>query len=75
MTIKTVAILSPGEMGAATGKAFQAHGFDIITSLDGRSETSREARLLPLGFVTVVQLHLYWLKLISCSLFCPLAMH
>ena len=35
MTIKTVAILSPGEMGAATGKAFQEHGFDIITSLEG----------------------------------------
>jgi len=42
MTIRTVAILSPGEMGAATGKAFQEHGFDIITSLEGRSETSRK---------------------------------
>lgn len=40
--IKTVAILSPGEMGAATGKAFQQNGFTIITSLDGRSETSRK---------------------------------
>ena len=42
MPIKTVAILSPGEMGAATGKAFQKNGFDIITSLEGRSETSRK---------------------------------
>ena len=49
MTIKTVAILSPGEMGAATGKAFQEHGFDIITALEGRSETSRD-RAAAAGF-------------------------
>ena len=30
MTIKNVAILSPGEMGAATGKAFQASGFKSL---------------------------------------------
>jgi len=42
MPIKIVAILSPGEMGAATGKAFQQNGFDIITSLESRSEISRK---------------------------------
>ncbi|MBK19582.1 MAG: hypothetical protein CMM52_12180 [Rhodospirillaceae bacterium] len=49
MTIKTIAILSPGEMGAATGKAFQEHGFDIVTALEGRSETSRK-RAAAVGF-------------------------
>jgi 3-hydroxyisobutyrate dehydrogenase-like beta-hydroxyacid dehydrogenase len=49
MEIKTVAILSPGEMGAATGKAFQQNGFDIITSLEGRSDTSRK-RSIAAGF-------------------------
>ena len=49
MSIETVAILSPGEMGGAVGRAFAAHGFSVITSLDGRSETSRE-RALAAGF-------------------------
>jgi len=42
MTIKTIAILSPGEMGAATGKAFKENGFNIITALEGRSENTFE---------------------------------
>ena len=41
MTIKTVAILNPGEMGAAVGGALREGGFDIITCLDGRSEATR----------------------------------
>ncbi len=42
MPIKTVAILMPGEMGAAVGKVFHDHGLDVITCLAGRSEPTRE---------------------------------
>ena len=49
MTIKTVAILSPGEMGAAVGKAFVEHGFGVITTLEGRSAPTRD-RALAAGF-------------------------
>ena len=41
MTIKTVAILNPGEMGGAVGGALREGGFEIITCLDGRSEATR----------------------------------
>ncbi|MGI9383440.1 MAG: DUF1932 domain-containing protein [Methyloligellaceae bacterium] len=49
MSIETVAILSPGEMGAAVGKAFVDNGFSVITTLEGRSEPTRE-RALASGF-------------------------
>jgi L-threonate 2-dehydrogenase len=49
MTIETVAILSPGEMGGAVGGAFAKHGFDVITSFEGRSDATRE-RALGVGF-------------------------
>ena len=49
MTIDTVAILSPGEMGGAVGRAFAAHGFTVITTLEGRSEATRD-RALAAGF-------------------------
>lgn len=42
MTIKIVAILSPGEMGAAVGQALGENGFEIITSLEGRSAPTKE---------------------------------
>ena len=42
MTIDTVAILSPGEMGAAVGKALHSHGHDVVTWLGGRSGPTRE---------------------------------
>jgi 3-hydroxyisobutyrate dehydrogenase-like beta-hydroxyacid dehydrogenase len=42
VTIKTVAILSPGEMGAAVGRALHRHGFDVMTWLGGRSGPTRE---------------------------------
>ena len=42
MTIKTVAILSPGEMGAAVGQALSENGFKIVTSLEGRSTPTKE---------------------------------
>ena len=42
MTIETIAIFSPGEMGAAVGKVLSDSGFTVITPLDGRSEPTRE---------------------------------
>ncbi|MEK9684428.1 MAG: DUF1932 domain-containing protein [Rhodospirillaceae bacterium] len=41
MTIKTVLILSPGEMGAAVGNVFHENGFEILGILQGRSEATR----------------------------------
>lgn len=49
MSIRTVAILSPGEMGAAVGRAFHDSGLDVITSLSGRSPPTR-ARAEAAGF-------------------------
>lgn len=42
MTIETVAILSPGEMGSAVGRALGENGFTVITALAGRGEETRE---------------------------------
>jgi 3-hydroxyisobutyrate dehydrogenase-like beta-hydroxyacid dehydrogenase len=42
MTVKTVAILSPGDMGHAVGRALGEHGLDVITCLKGRSERTRK---------------------------------
>ncbi len=55
MPIKSDAILMPGEMGAAVGKAFHDHGLDVITCLDGRSEPTR-ARAAEAGFRDVADL-------------------
>lgn len=55
MPFKTVAILVPGEMGAAVGKAFHDNGLDVITCLDGRSEPTRE-RAAAAGFRDVADL-------------------
>ena len=41
MRVKTVAILSPGDMGHAVGRALGEHGFNVITSLEGRSPRTR----------------------------------
>lgn len=38
MSISTIAILSPGEMGHAVGRALGEHGYQVITCLQGRSE-------------------------------------
>ncbi len=42
MNIETVAILSPGEMGSAVGGSFAKHGYEVITTLDGRGEATRD---------------------------------
>ena len=41
MTIHTVGILSPGDMGAATGRVLHDNGIDVVTCLEGRSELTR----------------------------------
>ena len=38
---KTVAILSPGDMGSGVGRALAENGFNVITALDGRSARSK----------------------------------
>ena len=42
MTINTVAILSPGDMGHAVGQRLREHELDVLTCLDGRSDRTRE---------------------------------
>lgn len=42
MTIETVGLLNPGEMGAAVGGALHENGFDVIVSLEGRSAATRD---------------------------------
>ena len=49
MSIETVAIFSPGEMGSAVDRAFAENGFTVITTLEGRSDPTRE-RTLASGF-------------------------
>ena len=41
MKIKTVAILSPGDMGHAVGRVLREHGIDVVTYLEGRSDRTR----------------------------------
>ena len=41
MTVDVVAILSPGDMGHAVGRALRENGLDVITCLEGRSERTR----------------------------------
>ena len=42
MSVQTVGILSPGEMGAGVGAALQASGLSVLTCLAGRSPASHE---------------------------------
>lgn len=41
MTLKTVGILSPGDMGHAVGQVLGSHGLQVITCLQGRSERTQ----------------------------------
>ena len=41
MTIKTVGILSPGDMGHTVGRVLRSHGLRIITCLEARSERTK----------------------------------
>jgi L-threonate 2-dehydrogenase len=49
----TVAIIAPGEMGSAIGKALSDHGVRVLTSVSGRSENSIE-RARRAGFETTL---------------------
>ena len=41
MPLKTVGILSPGDMGHTVGRVLSTHGLRVITCLQGRSERTR----------------------------------
>ncbi|MDB4444411.1 DUF1932 domain-containing protein [bacterium] len=41
MTLNTVGIMSPGDMGHSVGKMLDSHGLRVITCLEGRSERTR----------------------------------
>lgn len=41
MSLRTVGILSPGDMGHTVGQVLASHGLRVITCLDGRSERTR----------------------------------
>ena len=42
MGLKTIAILSPGDMGHGVGKVLAESGYDVITCLVGRSRRTRD---------------------------------
>ena len=42
MSIQSVAILSPGDMGHAVGQLLKDHELDVVTCLAGRSDRTRE---------------------------------
>ena len=42
MTLKTIAVMSPGNMGSGVGAALGASGYDIITCLTGRTDYTRD---------------------------------
>src|SRR5687767_2198294 len=41
MAVKTIGLLSPGDMGSVVAKVVQSHGLRVITCLKGRSERTR----------------------------------
>ena len=55
MAEQTIAILSPGDMGAGVGAALAGHGHDVITCVAGRSRETR-ARAERVGFRLVADL-------------------
>jgi len=46
MSVRTVAILSPGDMGHALGRVFKEHGIRVVTCLRERSNRTRELATL-----------------------------
>ena len=42
MTVNTVAIMSPGDMGHAVGQVLSESGLDVITCTEGRSQRTRD---------------------------------
>src|SRR5919109_3004099 len=41
MSLNTIGLLSPGDMGSVVGKVLQSHGLRVLTCLKGRSERTR----------------------------------
>jgi len=41
MSVKTIGLLSPGDMGNVVAKVLQSHGLRVLTCLKGRSERTR----------------------------------
>ena len=52
MAVKTVGVMSPGDMGSGVGGVLVRNGLRVITSLEGRSEASR-TRAAEQGIVDV----------------------
>ncbi|HEU0021792.1 MAG TPA: DUF1932 domain-containing protein [Dehalococcoidia bacterium] len=44
MTIKTIAIISPGDMGSGIGKALVQEGYQVLTCLEGRSSLAKRIK-------------------------------
>ncbi|MEE2993078.1 MAG: 6-phosphogluconate dehydrogenase, partial [Gemmatimonadota bacterium] len=42
MRVRTVGILSTGDMGHSVGRVLREGGFDVVTCLTGRSERTRQ---------------------------------
>ena len=42
MTLKTVGIISAGEMGSGVGTVLTQHGLRVLTVLEGRGAATRE---------------------------------
>jgi 3-hydroxyisobutyrate dehydrogenase-like beta-hydroxyacid dehydrogenase len=42
VTIKAIAIISPGDMGSGIGRALVQEGYQVLTCLEGRSSLTRE---------------------------------
>ncbi len=55
MQLRTIAILSPGDMGQGVGGALVQRGFDVVTCLAGRGDATR-ARAERAGFRDVADL-------------------
>jgi 3-hydroxyisobutyrate dehydrogenase-like beta-hydroxyacid dehydrogenase len=56
MTIKTIGLMSPGEMGGGVGWALHEAGFDVVTCLEGRGEfTRKRAEGFGLRFVDTLE--------------------
>ena len=65
MTLKTVAVMSPGDMGEGVGASIRGQGIDVITVLAGRSDETR-MRAERAGFRDVQRSRL-WSRKPTCA--------
>ncbi len=52
VTVETVGVMSPGDMGSGVGGVLKKNGLRVLTALDGRSDASKQ-RAAEEGFVDV----------------------